>query len=483
MVSFAHESETPLSHSPVQSLDDITIIEHDTHRRSVRAAALGNVMEWFDFGVYSYLAATIGQVFFSGASHSLQLIAAFGTFAAAFLVRPIGGMVFGPLGDVIGRQKVLSLTMIMMSIATFCLGLIPSYASIGVAAPLLLLLVRLVQGFSTGGEYGGAATFIAEYSTDKKRGYAGSFLELGTITGYLLGALVVSLLSFLLSEQAMHDWGWRIPFFVSAPLGIFGLYIRLKLEETPAFRAHLEKQQQLEREKPATNMLILLKEQLGPLMQCVGLVLLFNVSNYMLTAYMPSYLEETLGLGNHASLLLIIMLMFVMLPLTVMWGRLTDSIGRRPVLAFGALGLVVLAYPAFLLLSSNAMWLVFLGLVILGIFHSCFSGTTPSALPALFPTHIRYSALAIGFNLSVSIFGGTTPLINSWLVEATGNSMVPAFYMIATGLIGLVTVWSVKESARKPLEGSQPAVGSKDEAHKLLAALKGHERQQHAPAR
>lgn len=464
------------SHRGVHELDDITVIDTKTHKRSVRAAALGNVMEWFDFGVYSYLAGTIGHVFFSGASQSLQLVAAFATFAAAFLVRPLGGMVFGPLGDIIGRQKVLSITMIMMSVATFCLGLIPSYASIGLAAPLLLLLIRLIQGFSTGGEYGGAATFIAEYSTDKKRGFASSFLEFGTITGYLLGALIVTLLSWSMSAEQMLDWGWRIPFFVSAPLGVFGLYIRLKLEETPAFKAHMEKQESREKEKPAGGLLSLLKDNLGPLMQCVGLVLLFNVSNYMLTAFMPSYLGETLGIGNNASLLLVVLLMFAMLPLTVLWGRLTDYVGRRPVLAIGALGLVLLSYPAFMLIHDQSMGLIFIGLLMLGILHTCFSGTTPSTLPALFPTDVRYSALAIGFNVSVSIFGGTTPLVNSWLIEQTGNTYWPAWYMMGAGVIGLITLISVTESSRQPLKGSKPAVATQAEARELFEQLQDKQR-------
>lgn len=459
---------TVAKHETPISPDDITVIDPDMHKKSVRAAALGNIMEWFDFGVYSYLATVIGNVFFAGTSPSLQLVATFGTFAAAFLVRPIGGMVFGPLGDLIGRQKVLAITMIMMSVATFCLGLIPSYNSIGAAAPLLLLLVRLVQGFSTGGEYGGAATFIAEYSPDKQRGFAGSFLEVGTITGYLLGALLVTLLNYLLSTNSMLDWGWRLPFFVSAPLGIFGLYIRLKLEETPAFQAHIEKQEKDEKERGSRGVMALLGQNLGALAQCIGLVLLFNVSNYMLTAYMPSYLSDTLGLGDHASLLLVIVLMFIMLPMTALCGRITDTLGRRPVIALGAAGLIVLSYPAFLLITSHQIGLVFLGLLILGILHGCFSGTMPSTLPALFATDIRYSALAIGFNISVSLFGGTTPLINAWLVEKTGNLMIPAFYMAIAGVVGLVTIWTVKESAKRPLQGSHPAVHTHAEAREMV---------------
>lgn len=462
------------------TVDDITIVDNDMLKRAVGAAALGNAMEWFDFGVYSYLAVIIGKVFFASASNTAQLIAAFGTFAAAFLVRPIGGLVFGPLGDRIGRQKVLAMTMIMMSIGTFCIGLIPSYASIGILAPILLLLARLVQGFSTGGEYGGAATFIAEYSTDNRRGFMGSFLEFGTLGGYLLGAGFVTALTSVLPEQTMLDWGWRVPFFIAAPLGLFGLYVRLKLEETPAFQQHMEKQEALEHSKPTLTVMQLLKTYHKSMLKCIGLVLLFNVSNYMLTSYMPSYLTGILGMGELSSLLLIMVVMFVMMPLTLFWGHWADRLGRRPVIGSGAVGLILLAIPCMMLVTSGNMWLVFAGLIVLGILHTCFSGTMPATLPALFTTDIRYSALAIGFNLSVSLFGGTTPLITAWLVDTTHNLMMPAYYLMGAGVIGLLTVLTLHESARKPLRGSSPAVASEAEAHRLVKKLRSRNRQQAA---
>ena len=462
------------------TVDDITIVDNDMLKRAVGAAALGNAMEWFDFGVYSYLAVTIGKVFFANASNTAQLIAAFGTFAAAFLVRPIGGLVFGPLGDRIGRQKVLAMTMIMMSIGTFCIGLIPSYASIGIMAPILLLVARLVQGFSTGGEYGGAATFIAEYSTDKRRGFMGSFLEFGTLGGYLLGAGFVTVLTSVLPEQTMLDWGWRVPFFIAAPLGLFGLYVRLKLEETPAFQQHMEKQEALEHSKPRLTLMQMLKTYRKPMLKCIGLVLLFNVSNYMLTSYMPSYLTGILGMGELSSLLLIMVVMFVMMPLTLFWGHWADRLGRRPVIGAGAVGLILLAIPCMMLVTSGNMWLVFAGLIVLGVLHTCFSGTMPATLPALFVTDIRYSALAIGFNLSVSLFGGTTPLITAWLVDTTHNLMMPAYYLMGAGVVGLLTVLTLHESARKPLRGSSPAVASEAEAHRLVKKLRSRSKQQTA---
>ena len=454
------------------TVDDITIVDGDMLKRAVGAAALGNAMEWFDFGVYSYLAVTLGKVFFPGGNAAAQLLATFGAFAAAFLVRPVGGMVFGPLGDKIGRQKVLAITMIMMSIGTFCIGIIPSYESIGIFAPVLLLVARLVQGFSTGGEYGGAATFIAEYSTDKRRGFMGSFLEFGTLGGYLLGAGLVTAMTAGISEEALLSWGWRVPFFIAAPLGLFGLYVRLKLEETPAFQKHMEKQEALEHSKPRLNLFQMLSKYRAQMLKCIGLVLLFNVSNYMLTSYMPSYLTGILGLSELSSLLLVLVVMFVMMPLTLFWGHWNDRLGRRPVIWAGAIGLIIMAIPCMMMIGSGNMLLVFLGLIILGIIHTCFSGSMPATLPALFPTDIRYSALAIGFNLSVSLFGGTTPLITTWLVSTTHNLMMPAYYLMGAGVIGVITVFTLRETARKPLSGSAPAVASEAEAHKLIKKLR-----------
>lgn len=274
-------------------VDEITVVDKPMLKRAVGAAALGNAMEWFDFGVYGYLAVTIGQVFFPSSNPTAQVIAAFATFTVAFLVRPLGGMVFGPLGDRYGRQKVLAFTMIMMALGTFAIGLIPSYERIGIWAPVLLLLARVVQGFSTGGEYGGAATFIAEYSTDRNRGLMGSWLEFGTLGGYIAGAGTVTALHTLLSSEQMLDWGWRIPFLVAGPLGLLGLYMRMRLEETPAFRAYAEEAEKRDHERPGLGELLRVHGR--QLIVCMGLVLVFNVTDYMLLTYMPSYLSVTMG--------------------------------------------------------------------------------------------------------------------------------------------------------------------------------------------
>ncbi|CAD0298755.1 glycine betaine/L-proline transporter ProP [Xanthomonas hortorum pv. cynarae] len=451
-------------------LDEVTVVDRPMLRKAVGAAALGNAMKWFDFGVYGYLAVTLGQVFFPASNPTAQLIATFATFTVAFLVRPIGGMVFGPLGDRYGRQKVLAATMILMALGTFSIGLIPSHATIGVWAPVLLLLARLLQGFSTGGEYGGAATFIAEYATDRNRGLMGSWLEFGTLGGYIAGAATVTALHMGLSQTQMLEWGWRIPFLVAGPLGLLGLYMRMKLEETPAFRAYTAQSEQRERQTAGQGLLTLLRLHWPQLLKCVGLVLVFNVTDYMLLTYMPSYLSVTMGYAESKGLLLIILVMLVMMPLNIVGGLFSDKLGRRPMIIGACIALFVLAIPCLMLIGSGHDGLIFTGLMLLGLALVCFTSSMPSTLPALFYTPVRYSALSIGFNVSVSLFGGTTPLVTAWLVERTGDPLVPAYYLMGAAAIGLVTMLFVRETAGLPLRGSPPAVATDAEARALLQA-------------
>ncbi|MEU9386965.1 glycine betaine/L-proline transporter ProP [Streptomyces sp. NPDC048279] len=432
-----------------------TVTDPALVKRAVKAAALGNAMEWFDFGVYSYIAVTLGKVFFPSGSPTAQLLSTFGAFAAAFLVRPLGGMVFGPLGDRVGRQKVLAVTMIMMAAGTFAIGLIPSYATIGVGAPVLLLAARLVQGFSTGGEYAGASTFIAEYAPDKKRGFFGSWLEFGTLAGYIGGAGLVTLMTALLSDGDLTSWGWRIPFLIAGPMGIIGLYLRMRLEETPAFAAEAEK---AESSRPKVPLREMITGQWQALLLCMALVLVFNVTDYMLLSYMPSYLTSELKYDETHGLLVVLAVMTLMMIVQPFAGALTDRVGRRPVIAAGCAGFLFLSVPAVLLIRQGGLPAVGLGMGALGLLLVCFTAAMPAALPALFPTRVRYGSLSIGFNISVSLFGGTTPLVVTALIGATGNMMMPAYYMMAAAVVGGFAAWRMTETAGKPLPGSAPSV-------------------------
>ncbi|MEU2439626.1 glycine betaine/L-proline transporter ProP [Streptomyces rubradiris] len=453
--------------------DDVQVVEPPLLRRAVGASALGNCMEWFDFGVYSYLAATIGKVFFPGASPAAQVISSFATFAAAFVVRPLGGLVFGPLGDRIGRQKVLATTMIMMAAGTFAIGIIPGYATLGIAAPVLLLLARMVQGFSTGGEYGGATTFVAEYSPDRRRGFLSSWLDFGTFAGYALGSALVTALNLALTDDQMLSWGWRVPFLIAGPLGVIGLYMRMKLEESPAFQQQLDEHEKaLAQESVGSEFKDIVRNHWRPLLVCMGLVLLYNVTNYMVTGYLPTYQTETLHRSSGSADLLVLVGMVWIVILITFLGRLSDRVGRRPLYAVGAAAMIVLAVPAFLLIKADGTWPPIAGVLLLATLLACFAAPSAATLPALFPTAVRYAAMGIGFNFAVAAFGGTTPLVTAALVELSGDDLMPAYYLMLAGVIGLVTVRFLPESAQVPLKGSQPMVGSREERRELIATSK-----------
>lgn len=453
----------------------VTVTEPAMMRRAVGAAAIGNITEWFDFGVYGYLTTTIEVQFFPPGQPALAQLGTFATFAVAFLVRPLGGLFFGPLGDRIGRTKVLSITVIMMAMGTFLIGLIPSYASIGLAAPILLVCARILQGFSTGGEYAGAMTFIAEYSPDRRRGYFGSFLEFGTFVGYALGATIASVLPLVSSGTFMSSWGWRIPFMVALPLGIVGVYLRVRLEETPAFQTLLSQSEERERTELTQAVRMIFARYWPTMLRAGGLVVAWNVTNYMLTNYMPTYLKDRdtmaanggAAISSTAAEWLQIAVLWVAVLVIPFLGRLSDRIGRKPILWVSSLGLIVLGIPMVLLLKSGSMVSVLIGLILMGLLLICFSSTCPSTLPALFPTEIRYGGLSISFNLFVSAFAGTVSLVMGALVVATGDLNWPGYYLTAAGIVGVITVWRLTENAGKTLPGSQPSVSSEEEAHAL----------------
>ncbi|WP_030334879.1 MFS transporter [Streptomyces sp. NRRL B-1381] len=423
---------------------DITVTDDAAVKRAVKAASLGNAMEWFDFGIYSYLAVTLGHVFFPSGNDTTQLLSSFATFAVAFLVRPLGGMFFGPMGDKLGRKKVLALTMILMAVGTFAIGLIPSYDTIGVWAAVLLIFFRMLQGFSTGGEYGGASTFIAEYAPDKRRGFFGSFLEFGTLAGYVGAAGLVTALYALLTDAQMEAWGWRIPFLVAGPLGLVGLYLRLKLDETPAFQkleggiAHATEAADSVEATAKGDLAKIFRQYWPTLILCICLVGAYNITDYMLLSYMPTYLSDELGYSEtHGLLILLAVMVFLMLIIA---------------------------------LRIDGIFPITIGMLMLGLSLVCMLGTMSAALPALFPTNVRYGSLSVGYNLSASIFGGTTPLVITALISWTGSNLMPAYYAMAAALIGVIAVACMKETAQQPLIGSPPSVETDEEAAELIQA-------------
>jgi MFS transporter, MHS family, proline/betaine transporter len=448
------ESQPPVSRKPpVETEPPPGVL-----KKAIAASAIGNATEWFDYGIYAYGVTYISAAIFPGDTESATLLALM-TFAVSFLVRPLGGLIWGPLGDRLGRKHVLAITILLMSGATLCVGLVPTYDAIGLWAPILLVLLRMIQGFSTGGEYGGAATFMAEYAPSRRRGFLGSFLEFGTLAGFSLGALLMLGFSLVLGDDAMHSWGWRLPFLVAAPLGLVGVYLRSRLEDTPVFR-ELEAKGQKE-EETTTQFKDLLAGYWKPILQLGGLVVALNVVNYTLLTYMPTYLESEIGLSSDESLIVPIIGMLTMMLFLPFAGRISDRIGRKPLWWFSLAGLFVFGTPMFLLMGTNMAGAI-IGFAVLGLLYVPQLATISATFPAMFPTHVRYAGFAIAYNVSTSLFGGTAPAVNDWLTAETGNALMPAYYMMAACIIGALALIKVPETTRCPLNGT--AIPGTDDA-------------------
>ncbi|VEG39569.1 arabinose efflux permease family protein [Mycolicibacterium flavescens] len=418
-------------------------------RKAVTGASIGNAVEWFDFAIYGLLATYIAEKFFPPGDETAALLSTFAVFAAAFFMRPLGGFFFGPLGDRIGRQRVLALVILLMSASTLVIGLVPSYESIGVAAPLILLFLRCLQGFSAGGEYGSGACFLAEYATDRHRGFIVSFLVWSVVVGFLLGALTVTGLETVLSESAMDSYGWRIPFLIAGALGVVGLYIRLQLSDTPEFENLREKG-----EVATSPLREALRTSWRPILQIAGLVVIHNVGFYIVFTYLPTYFTETLEFTKVDAFVSIAVASIVAIILIPPLGALSDRIGRKPLLYSGAIGFAVFAYPLFLLLNSGSLAAAVAAHAALAALESVFVSASLAAGAELFATRVRSSGYSIGYNMSVAVFGGTAPYVATWLVDRTGNQIAPAYYVIAAAVISIATLLTMRETARQPLRAT-----------------------------
>jgi MHS family proline/betaine transporter-like MFS transporter len=447
-------------------LGDIHVVDRRSAHRSILGAAIGNFMEAYDFTLFSLVATILAQRFYPGDNHGAgNLIATFGTMTAGFVVRPLGGFIFGPLGDRIGRKPVLVMTISLMAVAAAATGLLPSYHSIGAWAPILLTLIRVCQGLSSGGEYAGAMTYIAEHAPDNKRGTLAGYLPVGTLGGFVVGAALVTTLQAALPVTDMLIWGWRIPFLLAAPLGVIAVLLRTRIDESPDYEEMRSHAQPSSGRGQFSRTVV---RQWRALLVCIGLELAISDTSYMVSGYVPTYLKKTVGVPDNPALVMILALLALLTVAVLFVARLADRVGVKPLMWTGCGLLVVLSVPAFSLMRLGEGYPAkFAGVLLLGSAMMFLSSLEPAVLPALFPTDVRYGAVSIGFNIAVSAFGGTTPLIAESLVAGTGNAMVPAYMLVGAGLVGAVTLVFTPEVAGRPLPGSGPAVESAEDAHEL----------------
>ncbi len=332
-----------------------------------------------------------------------------------------------------------------MACSTLVLGLLPTQHQIGIWAPILLLIVRMVQSFSTGGEYAGAMTYIAETSPDKTRGKLGSGLEIGTLSGNILAAALVGIMYALLSDEQMAAWGWRIPFIIAAPLGIVGVYLRNNLDESPAYESTLEEQEELE-----YSYKDIFKKYWRDIIVCFTGVAFLNVANYMVLSYMPSFLNGTIDLGGTMSSVLSTVTMAAMIPAVFFFGWYSDKVGNKNTILFGLIGFSLFSVVAFWFMSIPSIPMIIIGLFIIALFMSTFEGVMPSVLPSIFHTKVRLRTLSLVYNIGAAVFGGLTPFILTTLVETTGQKIAPSYYLTVINVIGLlVFVFMFKTTSNK----------------------------------
>ncbi|GGU64664.1 proline/betaine transporter [Pseudomonas laurentiana] len=424
--------------------------ERQALRKAARASFMGNFVEWFDYAAYGYLATVIAATFFPQTDKATGLLATFAVFALSFIVRPLGGLVWGHFGDKYGRRNALSFSILIMSISTFCIGILPTYGHIGLWAPALLLLIRLVQGFSASGEYAGASAFLAEYAPHGKRGLYTSIVPASTAAGLLFGAAFVAGLHGLLSSEDMQSWGWRVPFLLAAPFGLVGRYIRMSLQDTPKF---LEMEQRLESKECATAAPIreLLTVHRRSVIIGIGVTCLNAVAFYLLLSYMPTYLSTEMGMSESDSFIASTVSLATYIGLIFLMGKLSDLLGRKTMLVMASVLFLLLTFPLFSMLDHQPLVAILMIQIIFGAMLAMNDGTLPSFLAEIFPTRVRFSGFAFSFNIANALFGGTAPFIATWLIQLTGNKMAPAWYLLAAALVALVAMLSVRETAHTAL--------------------------------
>ncbi|MBT0670954.1 MFS transporter [Novosphingobium profundi] len=405
--------------------------------RALASAMIGNWFELFDFIIYGYFAAQIGYAMFPESDPVTVILSSFATYGVGFVMRPVGSMVLGSMGDRFGRKSALVLTMMLMAGATCATGLIPTYATIGLAAPLALVVCRLVQGFAAGGEWGGATTFLVEYAPAHRRGLFGALQQLSTSLAVVSAVLVALLLNTVLSAQDLQAWGWRVPFVLGILIAPLGFYLRAKVPETPNFQAEADKP-----EHPLREALTVHRRTVATI---AAMVVIWTVAGYTYGTFLVSFASQVLEVSSKYALigtLVGALANIVVIPLA---GWASDYVGRKPFLLASATGFLLCSIPLFTFMAHDRSGIsVITATAVAGVFSGLFSGTAPTYLCELLPTRVRYTALSVGYNAAVMLFGGFAPFIATLLVRVTGLATAPAFYVTGAALVSLVTIALVR---------------------------------------
>ena len=400
-------------------------------KRTIIAGLAGNVMEWYDFGIYGYFAAAIGSQFFPSDNPSTSLIASFGVFAVGFIARPLGGVLFGHIGDNLGRRAAVISSVALMIVPTLLMAILPTHNQIGLAAPILLIVLRLAQGLAVGGEYTTSMVLLVEEAQSRRRGLVGSFAPFGALGGLLLGSAIGAALMAWLPEEAAASWGWRLAFFTGLLIGLVVFAIRRRLPPERAIEDSGEA-----RKSPLMEAF---RTQWRTILKVGGLTLGNGIGFYLCFVFLSTWLKENYHVSSSLALTLNSGAILLIMLLTPIAGAISDRIGRKPVIIIGAVGFVLFAWPLFKLMSAGSAGAIIAGQSAFAIFLACY-GASPAFLVEAFPKHVRCSGLSVGYNLAQSIFGGTVPMVAVYLTKLTGDPLAPAFYLTFAGAVSLLMV-------------------------------------------
>ncbi len=399
-------------------------------KKVVVAGMAGNLLEWFDFAIYGFFAVTIGKLFFPEQDPVAQVIAAFGVFAVGFLMRPIGGMLLGHIGDKHGRQTAMMISVAAMAIPTFLVGVLPGYATLGIAAPILLLILRMIQGLSVGGEFTTSIVYLVEHAPEKRRGLIGSFAVLGSVGGMLLGSAVGAFLASALTPEQLDSWGWRIPFFMGLLLGLAGFYLR---RESSASESEVT--------KPQSNpLMIALRDHWRVMLRISGLCTVNAVAFYLVFVYLVSWLQMVDGIAPARALEINTVSMLLLLPVMLASGWLSDRVGGKVLLASSSLLIAILAWPLFWAMHTDHWLSIQVAQMTFALILGTFLGAQPAYMVSLIAKHVRCSATGLAYNLTLGIAGGLSPMAATWLVNRTHDDLSPAYLVIAAALISFISV-------------------------------------------
>lgn len=425
------------------------MMEKKQMRRILIASLVGSSIEWFDYFLYGTVAALVfNQLFFVNDDPTIGLLLSYASFALAFFIRPFGGVIFSHIGDRIGRKKTLVLTLSLMGVATFGMGLLPTYQAVGIWAPILLITLRLVQGLGIGGEWGGALLLAVEYAPAEKRGLFGAIPQMGVTIGMLLGTVALSIMT-LLPENAFMTWGWRIPFIFSAFLVFFGLWIRKGIDETPSFKKVKESG-----EVPKLPIVETLKNYWREVLIAVGAKVVETAPFYIFSTFVVSYATSNLGFSRTATLTAVMIATIITTILIPIMGNLSDTIGRKKLFIGGTIGMALFAFPYFWLLQQKSVLLLIVATVIgLGVIWAPITAVLGTMFSEIFDAKIRYTGITLGYQIGAALAGGTAPLVATALLDKFNNSYVPvAIYIIFASVLSLAAIWAVKDRSNQKLD-------------------------------